>query len=72
MDENYQALANAVVELAAKEDMKARRALKRNPKSSTAADEGKTIERFFRSSLFSLYTSLDPEYLIRRLQEEVA
>ena len=72
MDENYQALANAVVELAAKDYMKALRALKRNPKSKAAADEVETIERFFRSSLFSLYTSLDPEYLIRRLREEAA
>ncbi len=71
MDENYQALANAVVALAAKDYMKALRALKRNPKSKAAADEVETLERFFRSDLYSLYTSVDPEYLIKKLKEAV-
>ncbi len=71
MDENYEALANAIVALAAKDYMKALKALKKNPENKSALAEKNSIEKFFRSDLYSLYTSLDPDYLINRLKEEV-
>lgn len=45
--------------------------IKAHPKNRQAMDEALEIERFFRSGWYSQLTSVDGEYLIRRLQEEV-
>ncbi len=71
MDEGYMALASAVVEKAAKDYIKALKAQKRKP-CYKYADEIASIERFFRSKEFAIYTSVDPEYLIKRLREAVS
>jgi len=56
----YEALANAIITQAAKD-------------YRTAAPQGKAaIRRFFRSAYFAILTSLDPEYLIARLEAEKA
>lgn len=56
----YEALANAIIAQAAR-DYRA------------AAPHGKAaIRRFFRSVYFTVLTSLDPEYLIARLEAEKA
>ena len=39
--------------------------------SRKAIDEALEIERFFRSGWYSQLTSVDGEYLIKRLQDEV-
>lgn len=58
--DSYEALANAIVTQAAKD-------------YRTAAPHGKAaIRRFFRSAYFTVLTSLDPEYLIARLEAEKA
>lgn len=36
-----------------------------------AIDEALTIEKFFRGSLFGVITSVDSEYLIGKLQDEI-
>lgn len=45
--------------------------VKRNPKSKSAIDETLQIEKFFRSSWYQQLTSVDGEFLIRKLQDEI-
>ncbi len=66
----YENLANAVV-LAKVEDY--RRALKRlamKPEDKSAKAQVDSLERYFKSARYSRYTSVDGEYLIRKLREE--
>ena len=69
--DGYEALADAIVNLAAEDYMKALKSLKRNPNSRTAKQEKEDSERFFRSGWYSTLTSVDGEYLIRRMKEAV-
>lgn len=56
----YEALANAIIAQAARD-------------YRISAPRGKVaIRRFFRSAYFTVLTSLDPEYLIARLEAEKA
>ena len=66
----YQALANAVIEQAAKDYRDALRRLKRHPDSKAAMAEAMEIERFFHSPWFGVLTQIDPDYLINRLRKE--
>ncbi|QKN23202.1 hypothetical protein [Caproicibacterium lactatifermentans] len=67
---NYENLANAIILHAVKDYRTALKCLKANPRNKSAlADKGE-IERFFRSSWFSVLTSVDGEMLIRSLQKE--
>ena len=45
--------------------------IKAYPKNRDAINEALEIEKFFRSGWYSQLTSVDGEYLIRRLQDEV-
>jgi hypothetical protein len=55
----YENLANAIIMQAVKDY-----------RNTTSPSEINSIERFFRSELFSALTSVDPEFLIKRLREE--
>ena len=72
----YQALANAIVELAVKDYKKALKRHYRFPNSEDYAVEVKSLERFFRSGWYGMLTDLDAEYLmtgVRRIvRKEVA
>ena len=72
----YQALANAIVELAVKDYKKALKAHSKHPNNKEYADEVKSLERFFRSCWYGTLTDLDGEYLIngvrRMVLQEVA
>ena len=68
---NYENLANAIILQAAKDYRMALKSLKANPRNRTAMADKDEIERFFRSGLFSVLTSIDGEMLIRSLQMEV-
>lgn len=57
--EPYEKLANAIIMQAVKDY-----------RSTSSPSEINSIERFFRSDLFSALTSVDPEFLIKRLREE--
>jgi len=70
-EDPYERLANAIVLQAVDDYRRALRAVKRNPSNKNAIDEALSIERFFRSGWYSTLTSIDGEYLIRRLQEEI-
>lgn len=66
----YENLANAII-LTAVEDY--RRVLKRyvkNPKSKEVMADVKELERFFKSSWYSALTSVDGEFLIRKIRAE--
>ena len=70
-EDPYERLANAIVLQAVNDYRIALKAVKRNPNNSIALDNALQIERFFRSGWYSTLTSVDDEYLIRRLQEEI-
>ena len=64
-------LANAIILSAAADYRAALKKVKRNPKSKSAIDETLQIEKFFRSSWYQQLTSVDGEFLIRKLQDEI-
>nr|DAW88651.1 MAG TPA: hypothetical protein [Bacteriophage sp.] len=72
----YQALANAIVELAVKDYKKALKQHYRFPSNKEYADEVTGLERFFRSGWYGTLTDLDGEYLMtgvhRMVRQEVA
>ena len=72
----YQALANAIVELAVKDYRTALKYHYRHPDKKEYADEVDRLERFFRSGWYGMLTDLDSEYLMtsvrRMVREEVA
>lgn len=74
--EPYQALANAIVELAVKDYKKALKRHYHFPNSENYSTEVKSLERFFRSGWYGMLTDLDGEYLItgirRMVRKEVA
>ena len=59
-EDPYERLANAII-LSAVAD----------PKSKAAIDEALQLEKFFRSSWYQQLTSVDGEFLIRKLQNEI-
>ena len=67
----YEELANAIVLQAVRDYREAVKKLSRGRKNRDAQATKEECLRFFRSKLFSLLTDLDPEFLIRRLDEEV-
>ena len=72
----YQALANAIVELAVKDYKKALKQHYRFPNNKDYADSVTSLERFFRSGWYGMLTDLDGEYLMtgvrRMVHNEVA
>lgn len=67
----YEQLANAIILQAVKDYRYALKRIKMNPANKTAMADAMECERFFRSDLYSALTSVDGEYLINRLREEV-
>lgn len=66
----YENLANAVILQAVKDCRSALESLKEKPPGRNAAGRVNECERFFRSRLYGILTSVDGEYLIRKLREE--
>lgn len=67
----YEQLANAIVIAAAKDYRAAIKKLARGRKCQAALDMKEECLRFFRSGWFKTLTEIDPEYLIKKLDEEV-
>ena len=65
-EDPYERLANAIILQAVTDYRVALKKIKAHP-----INEALEIERFFRSGWYSQLTSVDGEYLIRRLQEEM-
>ena len=70
-EDPYEALGNAIILQAVKDYRTALKKVNRNPHNRMALDEALSIEKFFRGPLFSVITSVDPEYLIGKLQDEI-
>lgn len=68
----YENLANAVVSVAAKDYLAALKKIKRKATNKAAMQEAMDLERFFHSAWYAQLTSVDPDYLIRRLRNEVS
>ena len=72
----YQALANAIVELAVKDYKTALKYHYRHPTKQEYEDEVASLERFFRSGWYGMLTNLDGEVLMtgvrRMVRQEVA
>lgn len=68
--DGYQSLANAVVELAAKDYRKSLKTLKKNPRNRDAMSMAMECERFFKSDRIKALTTVDGEYIMNRLREE--
>jgi hypothetical protein len=70
-EDPYERLANSIILQAVSDYRTALKKIKVHPKNRQAIDEALEIERFFRSGWYHQLTSMDGEYLIRRLQDEV-
>lgn len=68
---NYENLANAIILQAVRDYRTTLKCLKNNPWNRDADRKKNEIERFFRSQLFTVLTSVDGELLICSLHEEV-
>jgi hypothetical protein len=67
----YEELANAIVLQAVKDYRDALKKLSRGRKNEAAQQTKEQCLRFFRSGWFSQLTEIEPEFLIRKLDEEV-
>jgi len=66
----YENLANAIVLTAVEDYRKAIKRYSKNPDSKSAKAEVDSLEKFFRSQWYSVLTSVEGEFLIRKLREE--
>lgn len=69
---NYDILANAIVEQAAKDYRWARAALGKDAENVVATAMRSETERFFRSAWFGQLTRIDGEWLLQQLEGEFA
>ena len=67
----YQRIANAIVSKAVDDYRLLLKHQYYRPNSKSIAFELNEIEKFFRSKWFSVLTSLDPDWLIAKLKEDV-
>ena len=72
MDVNYKELTNAIILQAVKDYRGALKILKKRPRSETAKITKQEVERFFRSDWYQHLTSVNPEMLMQKLNEEVS
>lgn len=68
---NWENLANAIVLSAVKDFRMEYKKLIKNPKSKSAAAEVASLVGFFTSEYYSTLTSVDGEFLVRKLKSEV-
>ena len=68
----YERLSNAIIEAAVIEYRKALKIIKVRPHDDLARRDIRQNENFFRSGWFKLLTTIDGEWLIEKLREEVA
>lgn len=68
---NWENLANAIVLSAVRDFRTEYKRYLKNPKSRDAASEVASLIRFFTSDYYKALTSVDGEFLVRKLKEEV-
>ena len=66
----FEMLANAIVKQAADDYRNARKALLKMPAACQPKEQIRDVEKFFRSGWYQILTSVDGEYLLRKLEEE--
>lgn len=66
----YENLANAIVLSAVEDYRKALKKYSRNLNSKSEKAEVDSLERFFKSQWYSVLTSVEGEFLIRKLRAE--
>jgi hypothetical protein len=71
MTDPYENLAIAIIKSASRDYLAALRKLKKNPRNKSAMQDALALERFFHSQWYGCLTSVDGDYLIDRLREEV-
>lgn len=71
MNDLYERLANAIILQAVKDYRNVLKRLKEYPNRGIDLYMKQEVERFFRSGWYSCLTTVDPEILIRKLNEEV-
>ena len=69
--DSYQALANAIVELAVKDYKIALKYHFRHPDKQEYENDVASLERFFRSGWYGMLTDLDGEYLMNGVRAMV-
>ena len=67
----YEALANAIIIQAVNDYRIALKKVKKNPCNRDAINEALSLERFFRSPWYETLTSVDGEFLIRKIRAEI-
>ena len=70
-EDPYERLANAIILQAVTDYRAALKRIKWKPEDRETIDEAMRVVSFFRSGWYSQLTTVDGEYLIRRLQDEV-
>jgi len=71
MIDPYEQLANAIVLIAAKDYRKALTKLKKRPYYEPAKFTKAEVERFFHSDWYGELTSVDGDYLLKKIRSEV-
>jgi len=71
MNEPYEQLANAIILQAVKDYRDALKKLKKRPRYEPAKDMIDEVERFFHSDWYRELTSVDGNFLIKKLRSEV-
>lgn len=70
-NDGYTQLGNGIIIQAVKDYRDALKKLNKNSENSMAKHTKRQIENFFHSSLFVMITTINPDMLIRKLNEEV-
>ena len=70
-EENYKALANAIILQAVRDFKPAYRRLKNQPNDKLAQDTAREITKFFCSQYFEALTDLDGPALLNRIMREM-
>ena len=68
---HYEALANAIIVQAVIDYKAVYKVLQKNPNDRIAQDQARHIKRFFHSRWFRTLTSVDGEYLVRMIENEI-
>ena len=71
INEAYENLANAIVKQAVVDYKEPLRKLEKNPNDKEAKRDAERIERFFHSGWYTQLTSIDGDWLIRKIREMV-
>ena len=70
-ENGFEMLANAIVKQAADDYRSASKTLVKKPDSFSAKERIKEVEKFLRSGWYMQLTTVEGEYILQRLKEEV-